>query len=77
MIMCAATGKVIEAYAPGIYPSTVKPTKSQADNVLDSKKFQTLSSTVKLGSDQCIQSFASKRSSYAALPSMMDKGHLE
>ncbi len=76
MITCASTGKVIEAYAPGIYPSAVKLLKSKADSALDSKRFQSLSSAVKLGKDQC-QSLTSKHSSYVALPKGVNKGHLE
>lgn len=67
MITCAATGKVIEAYAPGIYPSFIKFLGSETE-VLDTKKFQTLPSAVKLGGDRAVQSLTSKHRSYAAPP---------
>lgn len=66
MITCASTGKVIEAHAPGIYPSFVKFLGSE--EVLDTKKFQTLPSAVKLGSDRAIQSLTGKHPSYSASP---------
>lgn len=67
MITCAATGKVIEAYAPGIYPSFVKFLGSEP-KVLDTKKLQTLPSAVKFGSEQSIRSVTSKHPSYSAPP---------
>lgn len=49
MVTCASTGKVVEAYAPGLHPSTIKLVTSKAE-VFDSRKLQSLSSAVKLGS---------------------------